>query len=90
MVIQEARLFDIADAFRRRGTLVQQPRAVLQTFIYLAYFIHLRKYADKVVAKAWTFSYCFDQVDTSATPFGEGLAVTEVKKEAECCKPAAV
>jgi hypothetical protein len=61
------------------GTLVRMPRAVLQTFSYLAYFIHLREYADKVVAKEWTFNYCFDHVDTSRNQFGEGVAVHRVK-----------
>ena len=35
------------------GTLRRCPRAVCQTVNYLAYFIHLREYADKVVAKAY-------------------------------------
>jgi radical SAM superfamily enzyme YgiQ (UPF0313 family) len=65
------------------GTLVRLPRAIPQTFNYLAYFIHLREYADKVVAKEWRFNYAFDNVDTSRNKFGEGGAVNMVKKEAE-------
>lgn len=65
------------------GTLRRQPRALPQTFSYLAYFIHLREYADRIVAKEWRFSYCFDDVDTSRNKFGEGGAVNMVKKETE-------
>ena len=54
------------------GTLTKVPSALPQTFSYLAYFIHLREYADKVVAREWTFSYALDAVDTSANQFGEG------------------
>ena len=61
------------------GTLVRAPRAVLQTFSYLAYFIHLREYADKVVAREWSFNYCLDEVDTSRNAFGEGVAAAASK-----------
>jgi len=64
------------------GTLVRLPRALPQTVSYLAYFIHLREYADKVVAKEWHFSYFFDNVDTTQNAFGEGGAVNMVRKEA--------
>lgn len=64
------------------GTLIRLPRAVPQTFSYLAYFIHLREYADKVVAKEWRFSYFLENVDTSRNQFGEGGAINMVKKEA--------
>jgi hypothetical protein len=55
---------------------------VPQTFSYLAYFIHLREYADKVVAREWTFNYALDEVNTSANRFGEGGAIDMVKREA--------
>ena len=64
------------------GTLVRLPRALPQTVSYLAYFIHLREYADKVVAKEWHFSYFFDNVDTTQNAFGEGGAVNMVRKAA--------
>jgi len=63
------------------GTLTRVPRALPQTFNYLACFIHLREYADQVVAKEWRFNYCLDGVDTTANPFGEGGAVNMVKQE---------
>ena len=62
------------------GTLVRLPRAVPQTFSYLAYFIHLREYADKVVAKEWTFNYAMDGVDTTKNAFGEAGAYRDVRK----------
>ena len=65
------------------GTLTRLPSAVLQTFSYLAYFIHLREYADKVVAREWTFNYALDSVNTSVNQFGEGGAINMVKREAE-------
>src|SRR2546426_11144965 len=63
------------------GTLVRLPRAVPQTFSYLAYFIHLREYADKVVAREWKFNYALDEVNTAANRFGEGGAINMVKLE---------
>jgi len=63
------------------GTLKRLPRALPQTFNYLAYFIHLREYAERVVAKEWRFNYCLNGVETSHNPFGEGSAVNMVKKE---------
>ena len=65
------------------GTLRRQPRALPQTFSYLAYFIHLREYADRIVAKEWRFNYAFENVDTSRNAFGEGGAINMVKKETE-------
>jgi radical SAM superfamily enzyme YgiQ (UPF0313 family) len=65
------------------GTLRRLPAALPQTVSYLAYFIHLREYTDKVVAKEWTFSYFLDDVDTSKNQFGEGGAISMVKREAE-------
>jgi hypothetical protein len=63
------------------GTLKRRPGALGQTFNYLAYFIHLREYADRVVAKEWRFNYCLDGVETSRNSFGEGGAINMVKKE---------
>jgi radical SAM superfamily enzyme YgiQ (UPF0313 family) len=62
------------------GTLVRLPRAVPQTFSYLAHFIHLREYADKVVAKEWKFNYVLDGVNTTANPFGEAGRYRDVRK----------
>jgi hypothetical protein len=64
------------------GTLVRLPRAVFEAFHYLGYFIHLQEYADKVVSKEWTFSYCFEHVDTSRNRFGEA-AVHGVEQTTE-------
>jgi len=63
------------------GTLVRLPAAVPQTFNYLALFIHLRQYADKVVAREWTFTYAFEQVNTSVNRFGEGVIRPEVEQK---------
>ena len=65
------------------GTLRKLPAAVPQTVSYLAYFIHLREYADKVVAREWKFNYALDEVNTSANQFGEGGAINMVKREAQ-------
>ena len=58
------------------GTMIKLPRAIPQTFSYLAYFIHLREYADKVVAKEWKFNYFLDNVDTSLNQFGEAAVAS--------------
>jgi hypothetical protein len=63
------------------GTLARLPRAVPQTISYLAYFIHLREYADKVVAKEWHFSYALEHVDTTRNQFGEGGAVNMARTQ---------
>jgi hypothetical protein len=65
------------------GTFTRLPAAVLQTFSYLAYFIHLREYADKVVAREWKFNYALDDVNTSANRFGEGGAINMLSLEAQ-------
>ena len=65
------------------GTLTTLPAAVPQTVSYLAYFIHLREYADKVVAREWKFNYALDEVNTSANRFGEGGAINMVNREAQ-------
>jgi radical SAM superfamily enzyme YgiQ (UPF0313 family) len=64
------------------GTLTRVPRAIPQTFNYLAHFIHFREYADKVVAKEWVFNYCLSDVNTTQNQFGEGGAVNMVKQKA--------
>ena len=61
------------------GHAIRLPRAVPQTLSYLAYFIHLREYTDKVVAKEWKFNYVLDNVDTTANRFGEAGAVRDVR-----------
>ncbi|MCC6573660.1 MAG: B12-binding domain-containing radical SAM protein [Planctomycetes bacterium] len=63
------------------GTLKYAPSAVMQTISYLAYFIHLREYADKVVAKEYKFNYILDQVNTTENKFGEGGRINMVKQE---------
>jgi hypothetical protein len=65
------------------GTLIRLPAAVPQTFSYLAYFIHLREYADKVVARECRFNYALDDVTTSANRFGEGGVINMPKLEAQ-------
>ena len=54
------------------GTFKSAPAAMFQTVGYLAYFIHLREYTDKVIAKEFKFNYVLDQVNTSQSKFGEG------------------
>jgi radical SAM superfamily enzyme YgiQ (UPF0313 family) len=65
-----------------RGTLAMHPRALPQTISYLAYFIHLHEYAEKVVAREWRFNYCLDDVNTSENRFGEGGRINMVKQAA--------
>ena len=54
------------------GTLTRLPAAVPQTVSYLTYFIHLREYADKIVAREWTFNYALDRPNRSLNQMGEG------------------
>ncbi len=63
------------------GTLKYQPAAIMQTFNYLAYFIHLREYADKVVARDVKFNYMFDEKNLTGKVLGEGGAINMVKQE---------
>ena len=63
------------------GTLTRCPQALPQTVNYLAYFIHLREYAERVIAKEWHFNYCLDQDVATTTLFGEG-GVKTVRQEA--------
>jgi radical SAM superfamily enzyme YgiQ (UPF0313 family) len=70
------------------GTLRRVPRAIPQTFNYLAHFIHFREYADQVVAKEWAFNYCLTEVNTAQNSFGEGGAVNMVTRPAVLKQPA--
>ena len=63
------------------GTLKYQPAAMMQTMNYLAYFIHLREYADKVVAKDAKFNYIFDDKNLTAKSLGEDGHINMVKNE---------
>jgi radical SAM superfamily enzyme YgiQ (UPF0313 family) len=65
------------------GTLKLAPSAFMQTMNYLAYFIHLREYADKVVARDAKFNYAFDETNLSAKSLGEEGRINMVKKERE-------
>jgi radical SAM superfamily enzyme YgiQ (UPF0313 family) len=63
------------------GTLKYAPSAMLQTVNYLAYFIHLREYADRVVAKDYKFDYALTDVNTQKNKFGEGGSINMVQLE---------
>ena len=63
------------------NTLKLQPAAFMQTMNYLAYFIHLREYADKVVARDVKFNYMFDEKNLNAKTLGEDGHINMVKKE---------
>ncbi len=66
------------------GTMKRAPSALFQTVSYLAYFIHLREYTDKVIAKEFKFNYVLDQVNTTKNKFGEGgQGFNMVKQEKE-------
>jgi len=66
------------------GTLRRAPRALFQTIAYLAYFIHLREYADRVVAKEYKFDYALDEANLEQSDtFGEGGAINMVRQEKE-------
>lgn len=69
------------------GTLRRVPRALPQTFNYLAHFIHFREYADRVVAREWVFNYCLSDVNTTGNAFGEGGSVNMVKHAAPAARP---
>jgi radical SAM superfamily enzyme YgiQ (UPF0313 family) len=62
------------------GTLTRYPAVLPQTVNYLAYFIHLREYAQRVVAKEWKFNYCLDDVNTDANPYGEARPLPMVER----------
>jgi radical SAM superfamily enzyme YgiQ (UPF0313 family) len=63
------------------GTLKLAPSAFMQTMNYLAYFIHLREYADKVVARDAKFNYVFDEKNLNAKTLGEEGRINMVKRE---------
>lgn len=65
------------------NTLKYAPSALLQTVNYMAYFIHLREYADRVVAKQYRFDYALTEANQQlhANKFGEGGNVNMVKQE---------
>lgn len=63
------------------GTLKRAPTAILQSLGYLAYFIHLREYTDKVVAQEAKFDYALNEVNTTSNQFGEGGSINMVKLE---------
>ena len=66
------------------GTLRRAPRTLHQTVCYLAYFIHLREYADRVVAKEYKFDYALTEVNfAESNDFGEGGAINMVRQEQE-------
>ena len=71
--------------FARRmlwGTLRRAPRTLHQTIAYLAYFIHLREYADRVVAKEYKFDYALNEVNfAESNRFGEGGTINMVRQE---------
>ncbi|MCZ6706994.1 MAG: B12-binding domain-containing radical SAM protein [Chloroflexi bacterium] len=73
--------------FARRmlwGTLRRAPRTLHQTVSYLAYFIHLREYADRVIAKEYKFDYALNEVNfAESNRFGEGGAINMVRQEKE-------
>ena len=64
------------------GTLRRAPSALFQTVAYMAYFIHLREYADRVVAREYKFDYALTGADGQACQsFGEGGAIDMVRSE---------
>ncbi len=64
------------------GTLRRAPRTLPQTASYLAYFIHLREYTDRVIAKEYKFDYALNEVNfAESNRFGEGGAINMVRQE---------
>lgn len=64
------------------GTLRRAPLTLHQTVSYLAYFIHLREYADRVVAKEYRFDYALNEVNfAESNRFGEGGSINMVRQE---------
>ncbi len=64
------------------GTLRRAPLTLHQTIAYLAYFIHLREYADRVVAKEYKFDYALNEVNfAESNRFGEGGTINMVRQE---------
>jgi len=92
MALQMARIaaYYLKSADRRRfaarmlwGTLRRAPRAIPQTVSYMAYFIHLREYADRVVAREYKFDYAISEENfADPSTFGEaGAAINMVRQE---------
>jgi radical SAM superfamily enzyme YgiQ (UPF0313 family) len=64
------------------GTLRRAPKTLPQTGSYLAYFIHLREYTDKVIAKEYKFDYALNEVNfAQSNQFGEGGSINMVEQE---------
>jgi radical SAM superfamily enzyme YgiQ (UPF0313 family) len=64
------------------GTLRRAPKTLPQTGSYLAYFIHLREYTDRVIAKEYKFDYALNEVNfAESNQFGEGGAINMVQQE---------
>ena len=64
------------------GTLRRAPRTLHQTVAYLAYFIHLREYSDRVVAKEYRFDYALTEVNfAQSNRFGEGGTINMARQE---------
>ena len=64
------------------GTLRRAPRTLHQTVAYLAYFIHLREYTDRVVAKEYRFDYALTEVNfEQSNIFGEGGTINMTRQE---------
>ena len=66
------------------GTLRRSPRTLHQTVAYLAYFIHLREYSDRVVSKEYKFDYALNEVNfAESNSFGEGGKINMARQEQE-------
>lgn len=66
------------------GTIRRCGRGLPHTISYLAYFIHLREYADKVITREHKFDYALSEVNVAASNrFGEGGAINMVRQERE-------
>ena len=66
------------------GTFRRAPRTLHQTVAYLAYFIHLREYSDRVIAKEYKFNYALSEVNfAESNRFGEGGKINMVRQEQE-------
>lgn len=64
------------------GTLRRSPGTLHQTVAYLACFIHLREYADRVVAKDYKFDYALNEVNfAESNEFGEGGTINMARQE---------
>ena len=90
-IVPILRYYLMGGAERRRffarmiwGTLRRACRGLGHTVSYMAYFIHLREYADKVIAKEHKFDYALSEVNFAASNrFGEGGTINMVHQERE-------